>query len=141
MTDFHQHWWLVQPARTSSGSISNAMTISSALHAVEESYTRETSLHKKRRLLEIIVGAPASANDVLEPEVVQVRGRPSRSTRKSQPSKSSMRRIPSEFETVAASLIVPMERRCGRCGMVGHNVRRCGCIIDPTPTKISESNL
>ena len=116
MNDFHQQEWLVQPARTSSGSISNTVTISSALQVVEESYTCETSLHKKRRLLEITVGAPASANDVLDPEVVQVHRRPSISTGKSQPYASSMRRIPSKFETVASSLIVPMKRRCGRSG-------------------------
>ena len=56
------------------GEYPNTITIPSALQVVEESYTCEISLYKKCRLLEIIVGAPATANDVLDPEVVQVRG-------------------------------------------------------------------
>ena len=51
--------------------------MSSALQAVVESYTSEVLMHKKHRLLDIIVGARATASDVLEPKVVQVREGPS----------------------------------------------------------------
>ena len=45
--------------------------MSSALQAVVESYTSEVLMHKKHRLLDIIVGARATASDVLEPQIVQ----------------------------------------------------------------------
>ena len=58
----------------------NTVTMISALQAVAELYTTETSKRKKRQLLDIIIGAPAAASDVLDPVFVQPRGRTSRST-------------------------------------------------------------
>ena len=59
-------------------------------------------------MLEIIFGAPATASDVLDPEVLQVRVRPlTPSRKKSQLSAPSMRRIPSKFKTVAISMMDP----------------------------------
>ena len=51
MHEFYQHLWLIQLELTNLGSISNAVTIYSALQAVEESYTGETLVHKKHRLM------------------------------------------------------------------------------------------
>lgn len=81
MADFH-HWWLDQPSRMGYGSESNTATIL----AIAESCTAESSSHKKRRLLDIIIGAPAGASAVLEPVSVRVRGRPSGSAQRNQPS-------------------------------------------------------
>ncbi|CCI50131.1 unnamed protein product [Albugo candida] len=68
MADFHQHWWLHQPARKGRIRTSNTATISSVLRAVTEPYTTESPSRRKRHLLDIIIGAPADGSAILAPD-------------------------------------------------------------------------
>lgn len=123
MADFDSHWHLNRGDGANSVP-REAVSVEEFDHAYTQlrdvfiAATTHTKLELHEQLQDMIKSGPKFRFH--DPEKARTRGRPLGAANKQ---KLSVRREPSGFELVQDS--ASMRRKCGACGLYGHNSRTC----------------
>ena len=138
LEDFDSHWWLVQPHRQE-GKPKAPTSFVEKIRLIREEFEEGTS-YRQRVILDHLDVLPAAR--VFIPFIQHGRGRPVGALGHQSfvhQSVRSTQRHPSQFEHVKNSFR-PV-RRCGNCGVEGHNRRRCQqTLLTPAGTALLLSN-
>lgn len=125
MTDFDSHWWLEKPTN-----LPVVPSLGARITDLDELFVQIRSAfvagptHRQLEMMEQLRALAKHGPSFRfgDPSTAVTRGRPTGALNKR---KHDTRRDPSGFELVEGS--VTIKRKCGACGLFGHNSRTCKC--------------